>query len=130
MGKTTKRFEELEIWKLARKFCRNVWTITRTEPFSKDYALKDQINRSSGSTMDNIAEGHDRGGNKEFIHFLSIARASNSEARSQLIRAYDRKYINKEDFDFLYKLNVEIGVKTTKLIQSIISNGFKGGKFK
>ena len=130
MGKTTKRFEELEIWKLSRTFCRHVWTMTRTEPFSKDYALKDQINRSSGSTMDNIAEGHDRGGNKEFIHFLSIARASNSEARSQLIRAYDRKYINKEDFDFLYKLNVEIGVKTTKLIQSIISNGFKGGKFK
>lgn len=130
MGKTTKRFEELEIWKLARKFCRNVWTITRVEPFSKDYSLKDQINRSSGSTMDNIAEGHDRGGNKEFVHFLTIARASNSEARSQLVRAYDRKHINREDFEILYKLNVEIGVKTTKFIKSIQSNGFKGNKFK
>lgn len=130
MGKTTKRFEELEIWRLARRFAKEVWLLTLRPAFSKDFELKNQINKSAGSSMDNIAEGYDRGGNKEFIHFLTIARASNSETRSQLIRAYDRRHIEKDKFEELYHLNIEIGVKTTRFISSLLSKGYKGSKFK
>jgi four helix bundle protein len=69
MGKVTKRFEELDIWKLARKFAKEVWYLSIDGNFSKDYKLKDQINASAGSTMDNIAEGHDRGGIKSLFIF-------------------------------------------------------------
>lgn len=130
MGNTTKRFEELRIWQLSRKLAKEVWEVSREGTFAKDFALKDQVNRAAGSTMDNIAEGHDRGGNKEFIHFLSIARASNSEVRSQLLRAFDRKHLNKGQLTPLYDLNIEIGVKITKFIQRLRDSGFRGQKFK
>src|SRR5665647_3333145 len=91
---TIKTFEDLEIWKLARLLCQDVFLITNHYFFSKDYGLKNQINNSNGSVMDNIAEGFDRDGTKEFIQFLSIAKASCGECRSQLYRALDRAYIS------------------------------------
>lgn len=69
------RFEDLEIWKLARGLYRLVYKITSEEPFCRDFKFRDQIRHSSGSVSDNIAEGFERGGNKEFIQFLSVARA-------------------------------------------------------
>jgi four helix bundle protein len=79
-----KCFEEIIAWQKARIFCKRVRTLVQADPFSKDFRLKDQINGSSGSIMDNIAEGFGRGGSKEFITFLSYARGSSDEARSQL----------------------------------------------
>ena len=95
-------FEDLPIWQKARDICRDVYRSTQLGSFSKDFALKDQINRSSGSCMDNIAEGFERDGNREFKQFLSISKGSIGETRSQLYRALDRGHITQEDFDRLF----------------------------
>ena len=70
------RFEELEIWQLARELYKLVFEITSVEPFVKDFRFRDQMRASSGSVSDNISEGFERGGNKEFIQFLSVAKGS------------------------------------------------------
>src|SRR3954452_20320867 len=100
---TVNRLEDLETWKLARMLAQRIFQLYTSSPlFSKDYKLKDQINGSSGSIMDNIAEGFERNGRNEFINFLSYAKGSTGEVKSQLYRALDRKYISQEKFDKLY----------------------------
>lgn len=94
-----KSFEDLGIWQRARVICGEVHEMYLLSDLQKDYGLWNQINRSTGSIMDNIAEGFDRDGNKEFIQFLSIAKASCGESKSQLYRCLDRKYIDQERFD-------------------------------
>ncbi len=79
-----KSFEELEIYKLARVQCNEIWKLIISTSLGKDYKLREQINGSSGSVMDNIAEGFGRGGNREFINFLSYAKGSCSETKAQL----------------------------------------------
>jgi four helix bundle protein len=127
---TIKRFEELEIWRLARSLSKDIWNISLQGSFSKDFNLKNQVNAAGGSTMDNIAEGFDRAGNKEFINFLSIARASNSEVRSQIARAYDRGHINDEEFKDFTQRSVTLGAKITRLMNRLGGSGFRGSKFK
>ena len=78
---SVKSFEELEIWKLARELCLQVRLLTRKEQFSRDFRFCGQFNSAAGSIMDNIAEGFERDGNKEFINFLYIAKGSNGEVR-------------------------------------------------
>ena len=91
---TVERFEELKVWQKARELCREINQLTQQPEFAKDYSLKDQIKRSSGSVMDNIAEGFDRQSSKEFRQFLYIAKGSCSEVKSQLYRAIDAGYIS------------------------------------
>ena len=91
---TIKQFEDLEIWQLARTLCQDIHNIIITTSLNNDYKLRDQINSSSGSIMDNIAEGFERSGKNEFRQFLSIAKGSCGETRSQLYRVFDEKYIN------------------------------------
>jgi four helix bundle protein len=86
-------FEQIEAWKGSRELVNKVYEITRPQPFSNDWGLKDQIQRAAVSIMANIAEGYERGSNKEFIQFLFIARGSAGEVRSLLYVAYDQKYI-------------------------------------
>jgi len=98
---TIKRFEDISAWQKARELSKEIYAITKIGRFSKDYELKGQILKASGSIMDNIAEGFERGGKGEFIQFLGIAKGSCGEVRSQLYRALDREYIDKEKFNEL-----------------------------
>ena len=123
-------FEELKSWQKSRELCAYVFELTNKESFKREFSLKDQIKRSSGSVMDNIAEGFDRDGNNEFRQFLSIAKASCAETRSQLIRTYDREYINKELFKELYEKNVILAKKLTSFINYLNKSEFRGNKFK
>jgi four helix bundle protein len=91
-----KNFEELEIWQIARRLTQEVYTLAQTSKLSRDYGLRDQMQRAAVSTMSNIAEGFERGGNQEFGQFLYVAKASCGELRSQLYVALDQKYINPQ----------------------------------
>ena len=102
------RFEDLEIWQEARELCKFIFEITEKEPFCKDYRLRDQIRSSSGSIMDNIAEGFERGGNKEFIQFLSVAKGSCGETRSQSYRAFDYKYVDQNILNVLIERTINL----------------------
>lgn len=127
---TIKRFEDLEVWKLARELCQNVYELTLLEGFSRDFGLKNQINNSSGSIMDNIAEGFEQDGSKEFAQFLSIAKASCGECRSQRYRALDRNYITTEQFEPLSQKTIDLGRKISNLMTYLKNSEIKGNKFK
>jgi four helix bundle protein len=124
-----KRFEDLEIWKEARELCKVVYEITSAGPFSTDFKFRDQIRASSGSAMDNIAEGFDRGGNKEFYQFLSISRGSSAEVRSQSYRAFDSKYITQEKLNELLERTDSLSRKTFNLMQHLKTSDIKGIKY-
>jgi four helix bundle protein len=126
---TIESFEELKCWQEARVYCQNIYTALLSNIDIKDYPLKDQINRASGSVMDNIAEGFGRGGNKEFKQFLSIAKASCAETNSQLYRASDRTYITKEQFENLSNESVVIQKMISGLIKYLNNSAYKGSKF-
>ena len=127
---TWKSFEDIDVWKKSRVLCRNInEAININKSFIRDFKLTNQIRRSSGSIMDNIAEGYDRDGKKEFIYFLSISKGSSGEVKSQLYRALDNNYITKEIFDDLYNKTLEIGKMLGGLIKYLKSTNFKGKKF-
>lgn len=126
---TIEKFEDIDAWKKARELCKSIHLLTKNNLFSKDFSLKDQILRSSGSIMDNIAEGFDRGGKKEFIQFLYIAKASVSETKSQLFRALDFNYITQEDFEKNYRFCNEIAMMIMGFIKYLSTTVLKGQKF-
>jgi four helix bundle protein len=94
-------FGDLEAWKLAREITKEVYFVSNREKFGRDFGLRDQIRRASVSIMSNIAEGFERDGDREFGQFLSLARGSSAEARSQLCVALDQDYISFEEFERL-----------------------------
>jgi four helix bundle protein len=127
---TIKRFEEMEAWQKARRLCKEIYSATNVSPFSKDFELKNQIRASSGSIMDNIAEGFERGGRKEFIQFLGISKGSCGEVKSQLYRAFDNNYIKQEKFNTLFVLADDVSKMIAGLIQYLNGSTIKGQKYK
>ncbi|MFH0866957.1 MAG: four helix bundle protein [Bacteroidota bacterium] len=127
---TIKRFEDLEVWQKARQLCNLIYPLTLKGSFARDYKLRDQINGSSGSVMDNIAEGFERDGKGEFRQFLSIAKGSCGEARSQLYRAIDRKHISQEEFESAFTLAEEISKKLGSFISYLNNSEIQGIKYK
>lgn len=124
------RFEDLEIWQEARKLCLDIKRLSNNDNFSRDFRFKDQILSSSGSVMDNIAEGFERGGNKEFINFLGFAKGSCGETRSQLYRAFDFQYISNEEFDSLLPKAISLSKKISGFISYLKTSEYKGFKYK
>ena len=122
---TIKRFEDIISWQKARELNKLIGDITDLGKFKRSYKLIDQIESSSGSIMDNIAEGFERGGNKEFIQFLYISKGSCGEFRSQLYRALDRHYLTQVEFDLLYNLAKEIIILLQKLVDYLHKSEMK-----
>lgn len=124
------RFEDIEAWQKARLLCQLIHKMTLKKEFSKDYRLVGQIKGSSGSVMDNISEGFEREGNKEFILFLSYSKGSTGEVRSQLYRALDYNYINQEEFHEAFVLAEEISKILSGLMNYLRDSDLRGNKFK
>jgi four helix bundle protein len=102
------RFEDLIAWQKARELTRAIYEATRQGAFAKDFGLSTQIQRAAVSVMSNIAEGFERGGRGEFHQFLSTAKASCAEVRSQLYVALDVGYLDKANFDRLMEQAEEV----------------------
>lgn len=127
---TLTKFEDIKAWQKARFFCHEICMIVEKTKLAKDYKLKEQINGSSGSIMDNIAEGFGRGGNLEFIQFLEISHASTCESQSQLYRILDREYITEEKFKQLYEIAEEVKRMILSLIKYLSTSPMTGPKYK
>ena len=101
MSEKVSRFEELVAWQKARALTKSVYQVTKRGDFAKDFGLTNQIQRAAVSVMSNIAEGFERGRRAEFHQFLSVAKSSCGEVRSQLYVALDVGYLQKSTFDNL-----------------------------
>lgn len=126
---TFKHFEDLPIGQAARKQRPVIFAFTIQEGLSKEYRLKDQIRASAGSVMDNIAEGFGRGGNKEFVNFLSVARGSHAEVRSQVYQLFDIGYISVEELNDFVKQSQETEEQISAFMQFLLRSDYKGSKF-
>ena len=127
---SVRNFEEMELWQSSRELCNDIFQLAEREYYRRDWGLRQQMLDSSGSVMDNIAEGFERNGNKEFIQFLFIAKGSLGELRSQLIRSFDRKYLtNSELVSYRDKIK-NIGSKLWNFISYLKSSEMKGIKYK
>ncbi len=122
---TVSRFEELDIWKMAREQAMAIFEITRMGQFSTDFELRKQINAAAGSVMDNIAEGFERFSNREFTQFLVIAKGSNGEVRSQLYRANDRHYISNDMLMNRLEFSELLGRKIKAFLDYLSSSPYK-----
>ncbi len=123
-------FEDLEVWKLARQLTNQVYDVSKHGNFAKDYVLRDQIRRATVSVMSNIAEGFERGGNQEFIQYLSIAKGSCGEARSQMYIAIDQGYTDKKNSQALISSFRKLSVMINNFILYLKGSKFKGQKYK
>jgi four helix bundle protein len=124
------RFEDIDGWTKGRELRQLVYGFTRRGEFAKDFSLKDQIRRSAQSVTSNIAEGFERGGNREFIQFLSDAKSSCGEVRDQLYTALDEKYVAQAEFTRAYDLAVETSRLISGFMKYLQQSDLRGSKFK
>ncbi len=127
---TITRFEDIEAWKKARMLTRELYKRTSQGDFARDYGLKDQIRRASTSIMSNIAEGFERGGNREFRQFLSLAKGSAGEVRSQLYIALDVGYLTEDEHQKFASLVVDISRLLSGFMQYLAETELKGSKLR
>lgn len=123
-------FEDLRIWQKARELSQWLFTIIKTTGLKNDMKLRNQIDASIGSVMDNIAEGFERNGKREFIHFLSIAKGSAGEFRSQLYRAYDRGYISETTLQEKVLFAKDLSKGISSFISYLSGTELPGWKFR
>ncbi len=124
-----KKFEDIESWKKARRLTNDIYQMTGTGKFARDFGLKDQIRRASISILSNIAEGFERGGDKEFLQFLAMAKGSCGEVRAQLYIALDQGYLAQEIFEALSKNTVEIGQLISGFMKYLSNSELRGSKY-
>ena len=122
--------EDLEVWKLACIICQKVETLFQETNLGKNYSLRNQMESSSGSIMDNIAEGFGRGGNQEFNNFLSYSKGSATELKSQLYRSLDKKLISQNKFDDLASDCTQIDNRLGAFMAYLRKSDVRGIKFK
>lgn len=116
------RFEDIQSWQEGRKLCKMIYEISRRGQFSKDFGLRDQIQRAAVSIISNIAEGFDSKSNIEFHRFLIYARRSISEVKSQLYVALDTKYISQAEFDSIYSQAEKVAKLTNGFVRFLSLN--------
>ena len=112
-------FEDLEVWKLARKLTGKIYSLSRSGEFSKDFGFRNQICRAAVSIVSNIAEGFERRSNTQFMQFLDIANGSAGEVRAQLYIALDLDYITQKQFHDVFDDIVCVGKMLTSLIRHL-----------
>ncbi len=126
MGMAVDRFEDLIVWQKARVLTAKIYSATRAGSFAKDFGLVDQIRRAVVSIGSNIAEGFERGNNKEFLVFLGVAKGSAGEVRSQLHTAYDVSHLSEEQYNSLLKMAEDVSRLITGLIHSLRKSSMAG----
>ena len=124
-----KQFEDLEIWKEARRLAKEIYHLTSGPKFSKDFSLRGQIRSAVISIMSNIAEGFERAGNQEFSQFLYIAKGSCGEVRSQLYVAVDQGYLSVNESEGLLNSFQRLSSMIGSLINYLKRSGMKGAKY-
>jgi four helix bundle protein len=127
---TIKKFEDIESWKRARQLTNELYQRTSTGDFARDFGLRDQIRRASISILSNIAEGFERGGDKEFLQFLAIAKGSCGEVRAQLYVALDQGYLSPDIFQALTKNATDIGQLLSGLMKYLKGSTLRGNKYR
>jgi four helix bundle protein len=126
---TIKKFEYFICWKEARTLNQVIRKFVSEKRFENDFRLIHQMLGSAGSIMDNIAEGHERGGNKEFIQFLYYSKGSCAELRSQSFRALDAGFLTQAEFEYLYEKTEKVSFLIFKLINYLKQSDIKGYKY-
>ena len=124
------RFEDIEAWRKGRELARQIYQITSYESFSRDFGLRDQIRRAAVSILSNIAEGFERGGDREFRQFLSLAKGSTGELRAQLYVALDAGFVSQEQFEHLHALAVETGRLIAGFMRYLADSDLRGSKYR
>ena len=125
-----KKFEEIESWKKARQLTNQIYETTTTGKFARDFGLRDQMRRASISILSNIAEGFERGGDKEFLQFLAMAKGSCGEVRTQLYIAFEQHYLSKELFEQLVESAAEVSRLLSGFMKYLSDSAFRGSKFR
>ncbi len=129
MGGKIKKLEDLIAWQEAKRLAVVVYQLTSTGVWSKDFSLCNQMRRCAVSVPSNIAEGYGRGGNKEFVHFLSIAKGSLYELKTQLIISKEIGYCSSDNFDSTIQHANTVAKIITGLVNYLKESEFKGNKF-
>ena len=124
------RFEDLEVWQKSRELARLVYRITAKPTFERDWSLRSQLRDAAVSTAGNIAEGFERGGNKEFLQFLAISKGSSGEVRSHLYVALDKRYITEAEHHRLHDKALEVRRMVSGLMKHLRQSPLRGSKYK
>lgn len=124
-----KGFEGFQVWIDSRAFVKEIYRITSDYSLFKDKALMSQMRRAAISIISNIAEGYERGGDKEFRQFLSLAKGSAGEVRAQLYACMDLGYVDEKSFRNLVENAKSISRQLSGLMRYMGKSNLKGSKF-